>query len=91
MGKNSMSKTKPFALNLAPEVLSQIEELAQKDKRTKTDILREAINRYIEDRRWKELREYGARQAAKLGIREKDVERVREEYWEERRREISGR
>jgi predicted transcriptional regulator len=68
-----------------------IEELAQRDKRTKTDILREAINRYIEDRRWKELREYGARQAAKLGIKEKDVERVREEYWEERRREISGR
>ena len=75
-----MAKTKSFALNLAPEILSQVEELAQKDNRTKTDILREAINHYIEERKWKELREYGARQAAKLGIKEKDVEGLIEEY-----------
>lgn len=81
--------TKLFALNISPEVLSQIEEIAKREKRTKTDVLREAINRYLEERRWKELREYGARQAAKLGLREKDVERLREEYWEERQAELS--
>ena len=75
-----MAKTKSFALNLAPEILSQVEELARKDNRTKTDILREAIKHYIEERKWKELREYGARQAAKLGIKEKDVEGLIEDY-----------
>lgn len=78
-----MAKTKSFALNLAPEVLSQIEDIARKDNRTKTDILREAIIRYIEERKWKELREYGARQAAKLGIKEKDIEWLIQEYRQE--------
>jgi len=83
-----LKNTKSFPLNLAREILAQIEEIAKKEKRTKTDVLREAINRYLEEKRWKEIREYGARQAAKLGIKEKDVEKLREEYWQEQRKEI---
>lgn len=89
--KTTLKPMKSFPLNLAQEILSQIEKIAKKERRTKTDILREAVNQYLEEKRWKEIREYGARQAAKLGIKEKDIERLREEYWEERQREISGK
>lgn len=77
---------KSYPLNLAPSILTQIEEIAKKEGRTKIDIFREAINRYLEERRWKELREYGAHRAAKLGIKEKDIEKLREEYWKEQKR-----
>lgn len=87
----TLKATKSFPLSLTPEILSQIEKLAKKEGKTKTDILREAVNRYLEEKRWKEIREYGARQAAKLGIKEKDIERLREEYWKERQREISSK
>jgi metal-responsive CopG/Arc/MetJ family transcriptional regulator len=89
--KTTLKNRKSFPLNLTSEILSQIERVAQKEGKTKTDILREAVNYYLEEKRWKEIREYGARQAAKLGIKEKDIERLREEYWEERKREIAGK
>jgi hypothetical protein len=43
-------------------------------------LVREAIRRYIQERRWMDLRRYGAQQARKLGVGEPDVERLVEEY-----------
>lgn len=75
-----MRTTKILSLSLPPELLKEAEEIAKKEGRTKSELFREALRRYIQEQRWRELQEYGARQAQKLGIRESDVDRLISEY-----------
>ena len=78
--KQSMRTSKILSLSLPPDLLREAERVAKKEGRTKSELFREAVRRYIEERRWTELRRYGAKQARKLGIRETDVEGVIAEY-----------
>jgi hypothetical protein len=48
--------------------------------RTKTEVLREALRRYGEERRWRGLQRYGAGRARKVGVRETDVEGAIQEF-----------
>jgi CopG family transcriptional regulator/antitoxin EndoAI len=75
-----MRTSKILSLSLPPELLREAERVAKKEGRTKSELFREALRRYIQEQRWTELRRYGARQARKLGIKETDVERLIEEY-----------
>jgi len=78
-----MLKTyKVLSLSLPPKLLEKVERRAKKENRTKSEFLREAIRRYIEEREWAELQLYGAQQAKKLGIREEDVESLVDEVRE---------
>ncbi len=75
-----MRTTKILSLSLPPELLREAERIAKIEGRTKSELFREALRRYIQDRKWRELQEYGMRQAQKLGIKETDVERLIDEY-----------
>jgi CopG family transcriptional regulator/antitoxin EndoAI len=68
--------TKILSLSLPPELLREAERVAKKEGRTKSELFREALRRYIQEQRWAELRRYGAAQGRKLGIRQADVESV---------------
>jgi len=65
-------------------MVEQIDELAKEEGMTKSEFFREAVRQYIRKKRWEKIREYGARKAAKLGIKEKDVERLIDEYRSEK-------
>jgi metal-responsive CopG/Arc/MetJ family transcriptional regulator len=55
----------------------------KKEKKTRSEILRIAARDYIRSRRWAELREKGARTAAKYGVKsESDVDRILHEFRE---------
>ena len=69
-----MRTMKILSLSLPPELLREAERVAKKEGRTKSELFREALRRYIQEQRWTELRQYGAGQARKLGLREADVE-----------------
>ncbi len=69
-----MRTTKILSLSLPPEILRQAQRVAKKEGRTKSELFREALRRYIQERRWAELRQYGASQVRKLGLTEVDVE-----------------
>ena len=71
-----MRTTKVLSLSLSPDLLRAAERVARQEGRTKSDLFREALRRYIEERRWVELRRYGARRARKLGLTEPDVGRL---------------
>ncbi|MBI2371288.1 MAG: ribbon-helix-helix protein, CopG family [Deltaproteobacteria bacterium] len=71
-----MRTSKILSLSLPPELLREAERVAKKEGRTKSELFREALRRYIQERRWAELRQYGALQARKLGIKETEVEQV---------------
>lgn len=75
-----MRTSKVLSLSLPPTMLQEAERLAKKEGRTKSELFREALRRYIQERRWAELRRYGTQQARKLGLMDTDVERLIKEY-----------
>jgi CopG family transcriptional regulator / antitoxin EndoAI len=75
-----MRTTKILSLSLPPKLLEEAETIAKKEGRTKSELFREALRRYIQDEQWRELQEYGVRQAQKLGLKEQDIERLVNEY-----------
>jgi CopG family transcriptional regulator / antitoxin EndoAI len=75
-----MRTTKILSLSMPPELLREAGRIAKKEGRTKSELFREALRRYIQDKKWRELQEYGMRQAQKLGIKETEVERLIDEY-----------
>ncbi|MCD6256853.1 ribbon-helix-helix protein, CopG family [Candidatus Aerophobetes bacterium] len=75
-----MRTTKIQTLSLPPEMVEQIEKIAKEENMTKSELFREALREYLKKKRWEKIREYGAKKAAELGIREEDVERLIDEY-----------
>lgn len=75
-----MRTSKILSLSLPPALLREAERVAKKEGRTKSELFREALRRYLQEQRWAELRLYGVQQARKLGIKEAEVERVIEAY-----------
>jgi CopG family transcriptional regulator/antitoxin EndoAI len=71
-----MRTTKVLSMSLPPDLLKEAERLAKKEGRTKSELLREALRRYIEERKWQDLQSYGARRARRLGATAEDVERL---------------
>jgi CopG family transcriptional regulator/antitoxin EndoAI len=72
--------TKILSLSFPPKLLNAAERLAKQEGRTRSELFREALRRYIQERKWHELQRYGARQAQRLGVTETDVERAIGEY-----------
>jgi len=62
-------------ISFQKELLDEIDKVAKKESRTRSELIREAARLYIEQRkRWGEIFAFGARQAARLGLREEDVD-----------------
>lgn len=79
-----MRTTKILSLSLPPELLKEAERIAKKEGRTKSELFREALRRYIQAQKLRGLQHYGVDQVQKLGLKETDVERLVEEYRIER-------
>jgi len=75
-----MATTRVRSLSLPSDLVQEAERLAKQEGRTKTEVLREALRRYGEERRWRGLQRYGAGRARKVGVREANVERAVQEF-----------
>jgi len=75
-----MRTTKIQTISLPPEIVKQIEKIIKEEGMTKSELFREALREYIRKRRWERIREYGARKAAELGVKEEDIESLLDEY-----------
>jgi CopG family transcriptional regulator / antitoxin EndoAI len=63
-----------------PDFLREVEKVAQKENRTKSELIREALRRYIEDREWEKLTRYARRKSAETRVKtEEDIQRVVDE------------
>jgi len=82
--------TKIISLSILPEMAEKIKELMKKEGRTRSELIREALRRYIEEQEWKEIYRYGEIKTKEKGIREEDVDRIIHEYREEKRKTQSG-
>lgn len=72
--------TKTISLSLPPEMVEKIEELMKKEGRTRSELMREALRRYVEEQEWREILRYGRRKAKQMGITEDQVEDIVDEY-----------
>ncbi len=72
-----MRTTQPITVSLPPELLRETERLAQAEARTRTDVIREALQDYLASRRWQRLRQWGAETADRLRLKtEADLQRL---------------
>ena len=81
-------KTRIVNLSLPQETYKQVEELADQKEISKSELLREALKQYIaSEKRWQQIRRWGAETAKKLGIKdEDDVDRIIHEFRQEKSR-----
>jgi len=74
MGDDSESVRMPSSL------LAEVQAAANEDHRSSDELVREAVERYLKDRRWQRLLAYGEERARSLGLKDEDVPRLIEEY-----------
>lgn len=72
--------TKTITFSLPPDMADRVEEIMRQEGRTKSELLREALRRYIEEREWRELFRYVEHRAREQGLKPQEVERLVEEY-----------
>lgn len=64
-----------------PDFLREVENVAKEENRTKSELIREALRRYMEDREWEKLTRYARIKSAATGIKtEEDIQRVVDEF-----------
>ena len=72
--------TKTVTLSLPPEMDKKMSALMKKEGRTRSELLREALRRYMEEQEWKETLRYGRMRAKEKGITEDQVEDIVDTY-----------
>ena len=72
--------TKTITFSLPPEMAERLDEVMQQQGRSRSEFLREAVLRYIEECEWRQLLQYGEERARERGIGPKDVSGLVEEY-----------
>jgi len=69
--------TKTWTISLPPKLVKEAEQAAKQENRTKSELVREALGRYLEDRRWRKFQKTSAEKIRNLGIStEDDVDRL---------------
>lgn len=72
--------TKTLTVSLPPQLFEEIEKLANEEQKTKSELFREMVRiyeDYLNEKRWRRLRQYGKETAKRLNITsEEDIERI---------------
>jgi hypothetical protein len=63
-------------ISLPEPLLAEIQSAAQAEHRSVDEVLTDAVKRYVEERLWTKLLDYGAEQAEALGAKESDIDRL---------------
>ncbi len=66
-------------------LVAEIQAAADEEKRSVEEMLREAIERYLRNRRWQRIFAYGEERARALGLSEEDIPRLIAESRQEQR------
>ena len=65
-----------------PQALArEAERVADKEGRTKSELIREAVRQYIWLSRWSRLRQIGTKRAADVGLRQQGIDSLIHEKW----------
>jgi len=69
-------------ISLPKDLIKRVDELAKKEYKNRSELIREALRGYVEDKNeWEEIFEEGKKMGKKMGIKsEEDVYRIVDEY-----------
>jgi CopG family transcriptional regulator/antitoxin EndoAI len=79
-------KSTILSISLPPELTSDLDAIASQERRSRSELVREAVRQYILVSRWRVLRQKASLKAMERGLREEDVERFVDEERGARRR-----
>ena len=72
--------TRTVSFSLPPEMADRLDEAAMAQGNSRSEFVREAVVRRIQDREWSRLLRYGEEKARQKGIGPEDVPDLVEEY-----------
>ena len=72
--------TRTITFSLPPDMADRVDEVMKQQGRSRSEFLREAVLRYIEECEWRQLLQYGEERARAQGIGPGDVAGLVEEY-----------
>jgi CopG family transcriptional regulator/antitoxin EndoAI len=72
--------TRLITISIFPELLEEAEKVAREENRTRSELIREALRRYIAEKELRRLQRYGRERAQELGLKEEDVQRLIDEH-----------
>ena len=72
--------TKTITFSLPPDMAERVDEAIKQQGRSRSEFLREAVLRYIEECEWRQMLRYGEERAREKGLGPEDVARLVEEY-----------
>ena len=76
-------------ISFPKQLLKNMDRIAKKESRSRSDLLREAVRQYIErKRRWDDIFAWGTRHAKRLKLKPSDVEKRIAEYRREQTRRV---
>ena len=68
-----MRTSKTLSVTLPPEMLARAEEIAKKENRTMSELVREALRQYERTQWWDNMNAFGRARAEEIGLTEADV------------------
>ena len=87
-----MRVAKTISITLPPDMLARAQEVARRESRTMSELVRESLRKYMApgpialDPEWEELLRHTRERGRALGVTsEEDVERISNEYSQEKR------
>ena len=72
--------TKTITFSLPPQMADRVDEVMKQQGRSRSEFLREALLRYLEEWEWEQLLQYGEQTAREKGISPEDVTTLVDEY-----------
>ena len=72
--------TKTITFSLSPTIADRVDQVMKQQGRSRSELVRDALLRYIEECEWRQLFQYGEQRARALGIGPEDVSSLVEEY-----------
>lgn len=79
-------KSSIVSISLPPDLAYDLESVARKEQRSRSELVREAVRQYVLLARWRGLREKAALKTIGQGLKENDIERLVDEERSARRR-----
>jgi len=71
--------SKLMTVSLPPSLYEQAIKTAKEEGRTNSELIRECLRRYVSDKKWTKLLQYGRRKALRAGLKPEDIEKIVDE------------
>lgn len=72
----SAKKTKIISISLPPDMTEEIQDMAKEERRSVSEVIREALRQYAANRDLKSVRKEASKSAKRKGIKPDDVDRI---------------